>query len=108
MNDEWCEFFRQHNFLIGLSLDGTREMNDAYRVDKSGAGTFDRVVGAARLMQMHNVEFNILSTNIRSLREWRCGHKSCSRTNPTSREVCPVKTDSYHSRPSLLLCHSVL
>ena len=76
MNDEWSEFFREHAFLIGLSLDGTREMNDAYRVDKSGAGTFDRVVGAARLMQKHNVEFNILSTNIRSLREWRCGHKS--------------------------------
>jgi serine-type anaerobic sulfatase-maturating enzyme len=101
VNDERCEFFREQYFLIGLSLDGTREMNDAYRVDKSGAGTFDRVVGAARLMQKRNVEFNILTTvnatngdhplelyrflrdwlssNIRSLREWRYGHKSSSK-----------------------------
>jgi len=62
LDDEWCEFFREHKFLIGLSLDGTREMNDAYRVDKSGAGTFDRVVSAARLMQKHNVDFNVLTT----------------------------------------------
>ena len=62
LDDNWCEFFREHNFLIGLSLDGTREMNDAYRVDKSGAGTFDRVVSAARLMQKHNVDFNVLTT----------------------------------------------
>lgn len=62
LDDDWCEFFRENNFLIGLSLDGTREMNDAYRVDKSGAGTFDRVVNAARLMQKHKVEFNVLTT----------------------------------------------
>ena len=62
LDDQWCEFFREHNFLIGLSLDGTREMNDAYRVDKAGAGTFDRVGSAARLMQKHNVEFNVLTT----------------------------------------------
>lgn len=62
LDDEWCEFFREHDFLIGLSLDGTREMNDAYRVDKSGEGTFDRVVSAARLMQKHKVEFNVLTT----------------------------------------------
>lgn len=37
-------------------------MNDAYRVDKSGAGTFDQLVGAARLMQKRNVEFNVLTT----------------------------------------------
>jgi len=62
LDDEWCEFFREHNFLIGLSLDGPREMNDAYRVDKRGEGTFDRVVAAARLLEKHGVEFNILCT----------------------------------------------
>ena len=53
---------RQHDFLVGLSLDGPREMHDAYRVDKRGEGTFDQVMAAARLLQKHHVEFNILCT----------------------------------------------
>ena len=62
LNDEWCEFFKQNNFLVGLSLDGTREMHDAYRVDKGGAGTFDKVMRAAHMLQAHQVDFNILCT----------------------------------------------
>ena len=59
---EWCDFFREHRFLVGLSLDGPREMHDCYRVDKGGRPTFDKVMRAARLMQTHGVEFNILTT----------------------------------------------
>jgi len=59
---EWCEFFRENRFLVGLSLDGPREMHDLYRVDKGGRGTFDEVLAAAGLMQTHLVEFNILTT----------------------------------------------
>jgi len=62
LDDEWCDFFREHNFLIGLSLDGPREMHDTYRVDKGGKPTFDKVMNAARLMQHHQVDFNILCT----------------------------------------------
>ncbi len=62
LNDEWGQFFRQHNFLVGLSMDGPKEMHDAYRVDKRGEGTFDQVLAAARLLQKHKVEFNILCT----------------------------------------------
>ena len=62
LTDEWCEFFREHGFLVGLSLDGPREMHDLYRVDKGGRPTFDKVMAAARLMQKHGVEFNILTT----------------------------------------------
>ena len=62
MNEEWCEFLRENNFLVGLSVDGPRQMHDAYRVDKGGAPTFDKVMRAARLMQKHRVEFNILCT----------------------------------------------
>ncbi len=59
---DWCQFLRENKFLVGLSLDGPREMHDAYRVDKGGAGTFDRVMQAALLMQDNNVDFNILCT----------------------------------------------
>jgi uncharacterized protein len=62
IDEEWCEFFHENNFLIGLSLDGPRQMHDAYRHDKGGKSVFDKVVRAARLMQEHDVEFNILCT----------------------------------------------
>ena len=62
LNDAWCEFFREHHFLIGLSLDGPQAMHDTYRVDKGGAPTFHKVMRAARLLQAHGVEFNILTT----------------------------------------------
>jgi uncharacterized protein len=58
----WCRFLRENGFLVGLSLDGPRELHDAYRRDRGGAPVFDRVVRAARLMKEHGVEFNILCT----------------------------------------------
>jgi len=62
LNDEWCSFFKAHNFLVGLSMDGPKELHDAYRVDKRGLPTFGKVVKAARLLQKHGAEFNILCT----------------------------------------------
>jgi uncharacterized protein len=62
LDDEWCRFFHENRFLIGLSLDGPKELHDVYRKDKGGRGTFDRVVKAARLLQKHQVEFNVLCT----------------------------------------------
>jgi len=62
LDDDWGVFLKENKFLIGLSLDGTQPMHDAYRVDKGGAGTFDRVLQAARLLQKHEVDFNILCT----------------------------------------------
>ncbi len=62
LDEAWCRFFRENNFLVGLSLDGPRELHDVYRKDKGGHGTFDRVQAAARLLQAHQVEFNILCT----------------------------------------------
>jgi len=62
IDEEWCRFFHDNNFLIGLSLDGPRELHDAYRHDKGGGPVFDKVERAARLMQKHRVEFNILCT----------------------------------------------
>ena len=62
LDDEWCKFFKENNFLIGLSLDGPRHMHDINRVDKGGAPTFDRVMRGLRLLQKHGVEYNILTT----------------------------------------------
>jgi uncharacterized protein len=62
IDEEWCRFFHDNNFLVGLSLDGPRPLHDAYRHDKGGKSVFDKVVRAARLMQKHEVEFNILCT----------------------------------------------
>ncbi len=62
LDDEWCSFFRENRFLIGLSMDGPKELHDAYRKDKGGHGTFDRVMKAVRLLQKHKVDFNILCT----------------------------------------------
>ncbi len=62
LTGEWCRFFREHNFLVGISLDGPRELHDAYRVDKGGHPTFDRVMAGIALLKQHGVEFNILTT----------------------------------------------
>jgi uncharacterized protein len=61
LDHDWCEFFWQERFLVGLSLDGPREMHDVYRVDKGGWGTYDSVMAAARLLQWHGVHFKILT-----------------------------------------------
>ena len=62
LDDEWCRFFREHNFLIGISIDGPRELHDAYRIDKGGAPTFERVMRGLELLKRHGVEFNVLTT----------------------------------------------
>ena len=67
VNDAWCTFFKENNFLIGLSLDGPKDIHDAFRRDCGGAPTFTRVMKAVELMKRHGVEFNILATvNARS------------------------------------------
>jgi len=62
LNDEWCEFFKKNNFLVGLSVDGPREIHDTYRVDRGGQGTFDKVMKGLSFLQRHKVEYNILCT----------------------------------------------
>jgi serine-type anaerobic sulfatase-maturating enzyme len=60
LNDNWCAFFKEHNFLIGLSLDGIPEMHNLNRVNKAGQGSFDQVKRSWDLLQKHNVDTNIL------------------------------------------------
>jgi uncharacterized protein len=62
LDDEWCTFFKEHDFLVGLSVDGPRELHDTYRLDRRKRGTFDRVMQGWRQLRKHGVEFNILCT----------------------------------------------
>jgi uncharacterized protein len=62
LDDQWCAFFKQNNFLVGLSVDGPRDLHDVYRVNKGGAGSFDQVMRGLSLLKKHKVDFNILCT----------------------------------------------
>ena len=61
LDAEWCRFFRENQFLVGLSLDGPRKLHDTYRMDKGGKSTFDRVTVGLKLLKRHGVEFNTLT-----------------------------------------------
>jgi uncharacterized protein len=60
LDDRWCEFLRRHNFLVGLSCDGPKDLHDRYRTDRNGRGTFDRVLEALERLRKHGVPFNVL------------------------------------------------
>ena len=62
LDDAWAAFFAEHDFLVGISIDGPRELHDAYRVDKGGKGSFDRVLRGLGFLREHGVEFNTLTT----------------------------------------------
>jgi uncharacterized protein len=61
LNEEWCRFFKENNFLIGLSLDGPEHCHDKYRRNVGSKGSFVQVMRGLELLIKHNVEFNILS-----------------------------------------------
>ena len=61
LTDEWCAFFKAHDFFVGVSLDGPRQIHDAYRKTRGGAATFDGVMRGVRLLQEHGVDFNVLA-----------------------------------------------
>lgn len=63
LTDEWCEFFRANNWLIGISIDGPQELHDAYRRSgqcKGGQLSFSNVMRGIRLLQKHGVEWNAM------------------------------------------------
>lgn len=60
LTDELCAFFAENRFLLGVSLDGTREIHDALRRDAQGQGTYDRVLQGIGRLKKHGVEYNIL------------------------------------------------
>lgn len=61
LTDEWCEFFRENNFLVGVSIDGPQEFHDEYRRTATGKPTFHKVMQGIRLLNKHNVDWNALA-----------------------------------------------
>ena len=62
LDDEWGAFLKDNEFLVGISIDGPAEMHDAYRVDKGGKPTFDRVMQGLETLRRHDVDWNVLTT----------------------------------------------
>jgi uncharacterized protein len=60
LDKDWCQLFRDYNFLIGISIDGPEEVNDLYRFNKAGHGTWKKVMQGIEVMQKEKVEFNVL------------------------------------------------
>ncbi|MGA9628105.1 MAG: anaerobic sulfatase maturase [Bryobacteraceae bacterium] len=60
LDQNWCDLFRAYDWLLGVSLDGPEAVNDLYRVDKQGRGSWKRVIQSVELLQKNNLEFNIL------------------------------------------------
>ncbi len=61
LNDDWCRFLHDNNFLVGISADGPEELHDYYRLDHAGSGTFDKVNRAIEKCKEYKVEFNTLT-----------------------------------------------
>ncbi len=60
IDEEWAMFLKKHQFLVGISLDGPKEVHDKYRVDQMMKPTFDQVMKAIGFLKKHRVDFNIL------------------------------------------------
>ncbi|WP_016600346.1 radical SAM protein, partial [Yersinia pestis] len=61
LDDAWCLFLRENHFLVGVSIDGPKELHDRYRVTRSGKGSFDKVMAGIEQLKKHQVEFNTLT-----------------------------------------------
>lgn len=61
LDDDWCQFFKKHHFLLGVSIDGDRLFNDQYRLTRSGKSTFDRLLASIERLKKYQVDFNTLT-----------------------------------------------
>lgn len=62
IDEAWCDFFKENDFLVGISLDGTRFIHDRYRhLKETGDSSFDRTMNAIKLLEEHGVRYNVLT-----------------------------------------------
>ena len=62
LTDEWCEFFQEHNWLVGVSIDGPQHLHDVYRKKANGESSFTEVMEGISLLNKHRVDWNVLAT----------------------------------------------
>ncbi|MBR4644489.1 MAG: anaerobic sulfatase-maturation protein [Bacteroidaceae bacterium] len=62
LTSEWCQFLHDEGWLVGISIDGTQQMHDAYRLDAKGEETWQRVMNAIQMLQDYHVEWNAMAT----------------------------------------------
>lgn len=74
INERWCEFLRDHHFLVGLSIDGHPLYHDLNRLDTKGRGTFHKVIHTKQLFDEYGIDYNVL----------------CVLTNPLAKEAKKV------------------
>ena len=67
LTDEWCEFFRENNWLVGVSIDGPQEFHDEYRKNKLGKPSFVKVMQGINLLKKHGVEWNAMAVIMTSM-----------------------------------------
>jgi uncharacterized protein len=61
IDENWCQFFKDNNFLVGISVDGPEKLHDYYRKTKQGQPSFHRVMKSVELLHRYRVEFNTLT-----------------------------------------------
>ncbi len=61
ITDDWCRFFRENNFLVGVSIDGPQEFHDEYRRNRQGLPSFYKVMKGIELLKKHGVEYNAMA-----------------------------------------------
>lgn len=70
LNDEWCMFLREHNFLVGISIDGPEDLHDHYRRTRGGGATWRQVMRGIELLEKHGVMWNAMAT----VNRYNAGH----------------------------------
>ena len=91
LDNEWCAFLAENHFDVGLSLDGTQWLHDAYRKDRGGNGTYERVAASAARLMAHGIRPDLLCTvTSRSAREPRTVYNELKRLNTGWIQFIPI------------------
>ncbi len=61
LDNHWASFFAENKFMVGLSMDGQKDVNDSFRIDAAGKGTHSRIMKTKAMFDKHHVEYNILT-----------------------------------------------
>ena len=67
LNEEWAKFFKENDFLVGISIDGNQYLHDQYRVDRRGNKTYESVMKTVAMFQKYNIDFNVLTVVTRGI-----------------------------------------